>query len=82
MHIHQKWLLLRVLPGAFEGGIDVLLTAVMMKWQPDPGINNLGISDRRIEIPEQAGIWCDPQLAFTQHYKAAESSDGIGVEVN
>jgi hypothetical protein len=31
MHIHQKSLLLRVLEGALEGGIDVLLTAVMMK---------------------------------------------------
>jgi hypothetical protein len=27
MHIHQKPLLLRVLPGALEGGIDILLTA-------------------------------------------------------
>jgi hypothetical protein len=31
MHIHQKPLLLRVLPGALEGGIDILLTAVMVK---------------------------------------------------
>jgi hypothetical protein len=31
MHIDQKPLLLRVLPGALEGGIDVLLTAVVMK---------------------------------------------------
>jgi hypothetical protein len=31
MHIHQKPLLLRVLLGALEGGIDVLLTVVTMK---------------------------------------------------
>jgi hypothetical protein len=31
MHIRQKPLLLRVLSGAIEGGIDILLTAVMMK---------------------------------------------------
>jgi hypothetical protein len=31
MHIHQKPLLLRVLLGALEGDIDVLLTAVMTK---------------------------------------------------
>jgi hypothetical protein len=31
MYIHQNPLLLRVLPGALEGGNDVLLTAVTMK---------------------------------------------------
>jgi hypothetical protein len=31
MHIHQKLLLLSVLPGALEGDIDVLMTAVMTK---------------------------------------------------
>jgi hypothetical protein len=31
MHIHQKTLLLRVLPGALEGGINVLLIALTMK---------------------------------------------------
>jgi hypothetical protein len=31
MHIHQKLLFMRVLPGALEGGIDVLLTVVTMK---------------------------------------------------
>jgi hypothetical protein len=82
MQIHKNPLLLRVLPGALEGGIDVLLTAVETKWQPDPRINNLGVSDPRIEIAEQAGIWYDPQQAFTQHCKAAQGSDGIGVEVN
>jgi hypothetical protein len=30
MHIHQKSLLLTVLPGALESGIDVLLTVVTM----------------------------------------------------
>jgi hypothetical protein len=31
MHIHQKPLFLRVLSGALEGGIDVLLTVVTTK---------------------------------------------------
>jgi hypothetical protein len=65
MHIHQKPLLLRVLLGALEGGIDILVTTVTTKWQPDTRINNLGVSDRRIEIPEQVGIWC--KLIPSQH---------------
>jgi hypothetical protein len=56
MHIHRKPLLLRVLLGALEGGINILLTTMMTKCQPDPRINDLGVSVQRVEIPEQAGI--------------------------
>jgi hypothetical protein len=69
-------------PGTLEGGIEILLTTVMVKRQPDPRVNNLGVSDCRIKIPEQAGIGCNPQPAFTQHCKAAKCSNDIGVEVN
>jgi hypothetical protein len=31
MHIHQEPLLLRVLPGTFEGGLDILMTAMTAK---------------------------------------------------
>jgi hypothetical protein len=43
---------------------------------------NFVVPDRAVVIREQIGIWCDSQLAFTQHGKAAECNDGVGIEVN
>jgi hypothetical protein len=54
---------------------------VMMQRQPDPTINDFGISRGRIVILKQTSVRCDSKPAFTQHHKGAKCRDIIGVEV-
>jgi hypothetical protein len=56
MHINQDLLLLSPLPTVFEGGFDVFISALTPQRKPDPTKDGLGVSGRRIVIPEQAGI--------------------------
>jgi hypothetical protein len=82
MHIHKNPLLPGTLPAALEGGLDVFILAVASQGKVDPTENCLGVSSRRIIVPEKASIWRDSQLALTQHYEAAKCQNGDGVEMN
>jgi hypothetical protein len=82
MHIHKNPLLLGTLPASLEGGLDVFILAVASQGKVDPTENCLGVSGRRIIVPEKASIWRDSQLALTQHYEAAKCQNGDGVEMN
>jgi hypothetical protein len=48
----------------------------------DPTEDRLGISGRRVVVPEKADIRWDSQLALTQHYEAAKCGNNVGVEMN
>jgi hypothetical protein len=82
MHINQEPPSGGTPPGALEGGIDVILSVTAMKGQPDPRVNSLVITGQTVKVLEHAGVWSDPQLAFTQHYEAGECSKGVRVQVN
>jgi hypothetical protein len=49
--------MLSPLPAAFEGGFNIFTPALTSQRKVDPTIDGLGVSGRRIVIPEQAGIW-------------------------
>jgi hypothetical protein len=82
MHIHKNPLLLGTLPVALEGGLDVFIPAVASQGKADPAEDCLGVSGRRMIVPEKTSIRRDFQLALAQHYKAAKCRDGIRVEIN
>jgi hypothetical protein len=82
MHIHKNPLLLGTLPAAIEGGLDVFIPAVVSQGKANPTKNCLGVSGRRIIVPEKASIWRDSQPALTQHYEAAKCQNDVGVEMN
>jgi hypothetical protein len=72
--------------GAFlaapERSVQVFLPMVVTQCQPDPGEGFFIIASGVVEVPEQIGIRRNPKLAFAQHAKAAECSDGIRVQVD
>jgi hypothetical protein len=57
--------LLSPLPAALEGGFDIFISALTPQRKPDPTKDGLGVSGRRIVIPEQAGIRRNSQPALT-----------------
>jgi hypothetical protein len=56
MHIHKNSLLLGTLSAALEGGVNVFIPAVASQGKADPTKNCLGVSGRRIIVPEKASI--------------------------
>jgi hypothetical protein len=72
MHIHKNPLLLDTFPAALEGGLDVFIHAFASHGKADPAKNCLGVSGRRIIVPEKASIRRDSQPALTQNYEATK----------
>jgi hypothetical protein len=72
MHIYKNPLLLGILPAALEGGLDVFITAVALQGKVDPAEDCLGVSHRRIIVPEKASILRDSQPALAQYYEATK----------
>jgi hypothetical protein len=73
MHIHKNPLLLGTLPAALEGGLDVFIPVVGSQGKANPTENCLGVSGRRIIVPEKASIQRDSQPTLTQHYEVANT---------
>jgi hypothetical protein len=48
----------------------------------DPIKDRLGISARRVVVPEKASILWDFQPALAQHYEATKCENDVGVEIN
>jgi hypothetical protein len=65
MHIHKNPLLLGTLLAALEGGLDVFIPAVASQGKADPAKNCLGVSGRRIIVPEKASIRRNSRSALT-----------------
>jgi hypothetical protein len=82
MYIYKNPLLLGAFPAALESGLDVSIPAVASQRKADPTKDCLGVSDRRIIVPEKASIRRDSQPALAQHYKAAKCQNGVGVEMH
>jgi hypothetical protein len=82
MHIYKNPLLLGTFPAALEGGLDVFILAVASQGKADPTKDCLGVSDRRIIVPEKASIRRDSQPALTLHYEVAKCRNGVGVEMH
>jgi hypothetical protein len=61
MHIYTNPLLLGAFPAALEGGLDVFISAVASQRKADPAEYCLGLSSRRIIVPENASIRRDSQ---------------------
>jgi hypothetical protein len=81
-HIYKNPLLLGTFSAALEGGLDVFIPAVTSQGKADPAEDCLGVSGRRIIVPEKASIWRDSQLELAQHYEAAKCRNGVGVEMH
>jgi hypothetical protein len=56
MHICKNPLLLGTLLASLEGGLDVFIPAIASQGKADPTKNCLGVSGRRIIVPEKASI--------------------------
>jgi hypothetical protein len=56
MHIYKNPLLLGTFSTALEGGLDVFIPAVTSQGKADPAEDCLGVSGRRIIVPEKASI--------------------------
>jgi hypothetical protein len=56
MNINQEPPSRGILPGALEGGIDVILSVAATKGLPDPIVNELVIASQTVKVPEQAGV--------------------------
>jgi hypothetical protein len=82
MHVHKNPPLLGTLPAALVGSLDVFFPALASQGKADPIEDCLGVSRRRVVVPEKAGIWRNSQPALTQYYEAAKLRNGVGVEVN
>jgi hypothetical protein len=65
-----------------EGRQNILIPTVMAQRQSNPVIDKFGVPGHRVIVPEQIGVWRNPQPALTQHHKAAQHNKGIGVEMN
>jgi hypothetical protein len=65
MHIHKNPLLPGTLLAALEGGLDVFIPAVASQGKADPAKNCLGVSGRRIIVPEKASIRRNSRSALT-----------------
>jgi hypothetical protein len=82
MYIHKNPLLLGTLPAALEGCLDVFIPTVTSQGKADRTEDCLGVSGKRIIVPEKASIRRDSQPALTQQYEAAKCQNSIGVEMN
>jgi hypothetical protein len=65
MHIHKNPPLLGTLPAALEGSLDVFIPTLASQGKANPVEDGLGVSGRRIIIPEKTGIRRDSQPALT-----------------
>jgi hypothetical protein len=82
MHIYKNPLLLDAFPATLEGGLDRSVPAITSQRKADPVKDCLGVSGRRIIVPEKASIRRDSQPALAQHYEAAKCRNGVGVEMH
>jgi hypothetical protein len=82
MHVHKDPLLLGTLLTALEGRFDVFIPAFASQGKADPVEDYLGVSGRRVVVPEKTGIRRDSQPALTQHYEVVKCTNGIGIEMN
>jgi hypothetical protein len=82
MYVHKNPPLLGTLLVALEGSLDVFIPALTSQGKADPTEDCLGVSGRRVVVPEKTGIRRDSQPALTQHYEATKCRNDIGVEVN
>jgi hypothetical protein len=64
MHVHKNPLLLGTLPPALEGSLDLFIPAFASQAKADPAKDCLDVSDRRVVVPEKAGIQRDSQPAL------------------
>jgi hypothetical protein len=81
VHVNKNPPLLGSFLATLEGSQNIFVSAVTTQRQPNPSINDFGISRRRIVIPKQTGVQRDSDPLFTQHHKGAKCRDSIGVEV-
>jgi hypothetical protein len=81
MHVHKDLLLLGTLPAALEGSPDVFTPVFASQGKADPAKDFLGLSGRRVVVPEKADIRRDSQPALVQHYEAAKCRNNIGIEM-
>jgi hypothetical protein len=65
VHIHKNPPLLGALPAAPEGSLDVFIPALTSQGKANPVKDGLGVSGRRVIIPEKVGIRRNSQLALT-----------------
>jgi hypothetical protein len=72
MHIYKNPLLLGAFSATLEGGLDISVPAVASQRKANPAKDCLGVSGRRIIVPEKASIQRDSQPALAQHYEAAK----------
>jgi hypothetical protein len=82
VHVHQDPLLLGTLPAALEGSLDVFIHVYPSQGKADLNEDCLGVSGKRVVVPEKAGIRRDSQPVLAQHYKAAKCRNSIGIEMN
>jgi hypothetical protein len=82
MHVHKNPPLLGTLLAALEGSLDVFIPALVSQGKDDPTEDCLGVSGRRVVVPEKAGIQTDSQPALTQYYEDAKCRNIVSVEVN
>jgi hypothetical protein len=82
MYVHKNPPLLGTLLATLEGSLNVFIPALTSQGKADPAEDCLGVSGRRVVVPEKAGIRRDSQPALTQHYEATKCRNDIGVEVN
>jgi hypothetical protein len=64
MHVHKDPLLLGTLPAALEGSLDVFILVFASQEKADPTKDCLGVSGKRVVVPEKAGIQRDSQPAL------------------
>jgi hypothetical protein len=82
MHVHKNPPLVGTLPAALEGSLDVFIPMFMSQEKAEPVEDCLGVSGKRVVVPEKASIRRDSQPALAQHYEPAKCRNGVGVEVN
>jgi hypothetical protein len=82
MHVCKDPLLLGTLPATLEGSLDVFVPTFVSQGKADLVEDRLGVSGRRVVVPEKFGIQRDSQSALTQHYKAAKYRNNVGIEMN
>jgi hypothetical protein len=65
VHVHKDPPLLGTLPAALEDSFDVFISALASQGKADPAEYGLGVSGRRVIVPEEAGIRRNSQPALT-----------------
>jgi hypothetical protein len=65
VHIHKDPLLLGALLATLEGSLDVFIPALASQGKANPAEDGLGVSGRRVIIPEKVGIQRNAQPALT-----------------